>query len=77
MIATSHYFALFGPRASGKSVYLGALYGSGADPAWGGPAYHVAASEAAADHTHAYLGRISRALRSGKWPDATGFDRQE
>jgi hypothetical protein len=72
MTATKRYFALFGPRASGKTVYLGALYGSSGDPAEGGPAYHVAASEDANDPTHAYLGRVSRALKSGKWPDATG-----
>ena len=75
MIATKRYFALFGPRASGKTVYLGALYGSGGDPA-GGPAYHVAASEEADDPTHTYLGRISRALTAGAWPDATEFGRR-
>jgi hypothetical protein len=77
MTATKRYFALFGPRASGKTVYLGALYGSSVDPAEGSPAYYVAASEDANDPTHAYLGRISRALKSGKWPDATGFERLE
>jgi hypothetical protein len=77
MTATKRYFALFGPRAAGKTVYLGALYGSSGDPAESGPAYHVAASEDANDPTHAYLGRVSRALKSGKWPDATGFERLE
>jgi hypothetical protein len=77
MTATKRYFALFGPRASGKTVYLGALYGSSGVPAEGGSAYHVAAGEDANDPTHAYLGRVSRALKSGQWPDATGFERLE
>src|SRR5580692_836342 len=77
MTATQRYFALFGPRASGKTAYLGALYGTSGDAADGGPAYHVAASEQADDPTHAYLGHISRSLKAGAWPDATVFERLE
>jgi hypothetical protein len=77
MTATKRYFALFGPRASGKTAYLGALYGSSGDEADCGPAYHVAASEQADDPTHADLGHIARSLKAGAWPDATVFERLE
>jgi hypothetical protein len=79
MRATTRYFALFGPAASGKTVYLGALYGSGGDASDGAAtgAFHVAASERADDPTHAYLGSIARALRAGRWPDSTAFERLE
>ena len=75
MIATKRYFALFGSKGSGKTVYLGALYGSSGAPVDGGLSYHVAASEDADDPTHTYLGRISRTLMSGEWPDITSFER--
>jgi hypothetical protein len=77
MAASKRYFALFGPKASGKTAYLGALYGSGGDTSQDGQPYHVGASEDADDPTHAYLGKIFRALRCGAWPDSTSFERLE
>ena len=77
MAVPQRYFALFGPKASGKTAYLGALYGSCAEANGDGLTYHVGASEDADDPTHAYLGKVFRALRSGAWPDSTGFERLE
>ncbi len=75
MPMTKRFFALFGARATGKSAYLAALYGSGGGTAGGG-AYHVAAGDSPDDPTHSYLGRIVRKLRSGQWPDPTAFEKR-
>ena len=64
------YFALFGPRACGKTVYLGAIYGSGRNRDVAGEEYHVGTSH---EPTHEYLNRACRALTQGSWPETTPF----
>jgi hypothetical protein len=65
------YFALFGPRACGKTVYLGAIYGSSRNRNVAGEEYHVGTSH---EPTHEYLNRACRALIQGSWPQTTPFD---
>jgi hypothetical protein len=74
MAAPTRYIALFGPRACGKTVYLGALYGSSANGGLQGAEYHVASDDDPDDPTHVYLARAYRDLAAGSWPPGTAFD---
>src|SRR5690242_15798296 len=74
MRAPTRYIALFGPRACGKTVYLGALYGSSTNGGFPGAEYHVASDDNPDDPTHIYLARAHRDLASGSWPLGTAFD---
>ena len=68
------FVAMFGQRASGKTVYIATLYGSSRNQADEGLEYHI---EAAEEETHFYLRQARDSLLSGSWPDATPFDSRQ
>jgi hypothetical protein len=74
MRVPQRFFAMFGRRNSGKTVYLAALYGGGKDEGSDGLEYHVESNENA---THIYLSQAGRNLLSGKWPEGTPWDEQQ
>ena len=74
MRTPQRFFAMFGQRASGKTVYIATLYGSSRNQADEGLEYHI---EAAGDETHIYLRQAFERLLFGSWPDATPFDSRQ
>src|SRR5690348_4579912 len=74
MRTPTRFFAMFGQRASGKTVYIATLYGSSRNGANEGLEYHI---EAAGEETHFYLRQACDSLLSGSWPDATPFDARQ
>ena len=65
--------ALFGPKNSGKTVYLTTVYSHGGN-ADDSVSAHVMASDDASDGTHDYLTSAYQRLCNGEWPDGTAFE---
>jgi hypothetical protein len=65
--------ALFGPKNSGKTVYLTTVYSHGGN-ADDSVSAHILASDDASDGTHDYLTGAYRRLCDGDWPEATAFE---